>query len=83
MHPLCGRKGISRLRAHSWELPEEPTKEDNQATRQNQKGESEKERRGEKEQMEANGMKLVSLQKKRKKMKGELHLVRRGGGREE
>ena len=83
MPPLCGRKGISRLRAHSREHPEEPTKEDNQATRQNQKGESEKERRGEKEEMEAKGIKPVFLQKKGKKMKVELHLGRRGGGREE
>ena len=48
-------------------FPEEPTKEDNQATRQNQKGESEKERKGEKEQMEANGMKPVFFRKRGKK----------------
>ena len=39
--------------------------------------------RGEKEEMEAKGIKPVFLQKKGEKMKVELHLVRRGGGREE
>ena len=57
-------------------IPRSRQSEDNQATRQNQWGESERERRGEKEEMEAKGIKPVFLQKKWKKMKVEFW----GGG---